>query len=264
MKMKVGLARRVITPQHSMTMAGFASRELPSEGVEHDLWAKAMAIADEDGARTVIVCVDLILVTTVICEAVAQKIAQKYGIARDALVFNASHTHSGPTLVHPLKDSLKAETMADFEIQTSEFGLTALGLVEVLYELIEQALDNLQESRLEFGNGKANFAVNRRQLTPTGWINGSNPDGVGDPDVPVLKVTAPDGAVRAVLFGYASHTTSVIGTNLLFNGDYARFRAIGIGSAISGRAGDVYDAVRRRPKRIATRHHRIRAVLAPN
>lgn len=200
MKMKVGLARHVITPQHSMTMAGFASRELPSEGIEHDLWAKAMAIADEDGAQTVIVCIDLILVTTVICEAIAQKIEQKYGIARDALVFNASHTHSGPTLAHPMKESLRAETMADFEIHEERIRTYSAWLVEALADVIGQALEDLQTAHLEFGNGKANFAVNRRQLTPTGWINGSNPDGVGDPDVPVLKVTAPDGAVRGAVW----------------------------------------------------------------
>ena len=221
MQWKVGLSRRVITPQHSMTMAGFASRELPSQGIEHDLWAKAMAIRDDNGATVVVICVDLIVVTTAICEAVARNIAQSHGLAREALVFNASHTHSGPALVHPVTDSMLIETMDDYEIHRERVRAYSAWLVEALTQLIAQALDDLRDAELSFGNGQAHFAVNRRQPTPHGYINGSNPAGPNDPDVPVIAVRAPDGTVRALLFGYACHTTSVTSENLLFNGDYA-------------------------------------------
>jgi len=41
--------------------------------------------------------------------------------------------------------------------------------------------------------------------------------------VPVLKVTAPDGTLRAVLFGYACHNTTLTGQFYKLSGDYAGF-----------------------------------------
>src|SRR5262249_47626483 len=44
------------------------------------------------------------------------------------------------------------------------------------------------------------------------WVNfGVNPNGPIDPSVPVLRATDPAGKVRAVLFGYACHCTTLGG-----------------------------------------------------
>ena len=45
---KAGTAR-VITPKTPMWMSGYAARTKPSQGVVHDLWAKALAIEDPSG-----------------------------------------------------------------------------------------------------------------------------------------------------------------------------------------------------------------------
>jgi hypothetical protein len=50
-----------------------------------------------------------------------------------------------------------------------------------------------------------------------------NPAGPTDPDVPVLKVTGGDGRLRAVLFGYACHNTTLTGEFYRISGDYAGF-----------------------------------------
>src|SRR5262249_29584635 len=55
-----------------------------------------------------------------------------------------------------------------------------------------------------------------------------------DHDVPVLKVTAPDGALRAVLFGYACHNTTLTGEFYQVSGDYAGFAQIAIEQAHPG------------------------------
>src|SRR6478672_7693752 len=39
---QAGTARAAITPRDSMWMAGYGSRNRPSEGAVHDLWAKAL------------------------------------------------------------------------------------------------------------------------------------------------------------------------------------------------------------------------------
>ena len=67
---KAGLARRIITPEQPMYLSGFASRNRPSDGVLHDLWTKALAIEDENGTRTVLVCTDIIGLTSDFCDEV--------------------------------------------------------------------------------------------------------------------------------------------------------------------------------------------------
>jgi hypothetical protein len=57
--------------------------------------------------------------------------------------------------------------------------------------------------------GRATFAMNRRVYQGDKVVFGDNPDGPVDWDVPVLRVKGTNGAVRAILFGYACHGTSV-------------------------------------------------------
>ena len=57
---KAGVAKVVVTPETSMWMAGYASRNKPSEGKVHDLHVKALALEDQDEHRMVIVTADLI------------------------------------------------------------------------------------------------------------------------------------------------------------------------------------------------------------
>jgi hypothetical protein len=56
------------------------------------------------------------------------------------------------------------------------------------------------------------FAANRRVLRNGRWVNfGVNPNGPVDPSLPVLRATDASGRVRAVLFGYACHCTTLGG-----------------------------------------------------
>jgi hypothetical protein len=48
---KAGVAKVVVTPETSMWMAGYASRNKPSEGKVHDLHVKALALEDQDEHR---------------------------------------------------------------------------------------------------------------------------------------------------------------------------------------------------------------------
>ena len=66
------------------------------------------------------------------------------------------------------------------------------------------------------------FAINRRQRT----------DKPVDHDVPILKIASPEGKLRAVLFGYACHNTTLMGECYLINGDYAGFAQIELEKAL--------------------------------
>ncbi|HUK53166.1 MAG TPA: neutral/alkaline non-lysosomal ceramidase N-terminal domain-containing protein [Candidatus Binatia bacterium] len=226
---KAGIGRIIITPDKPIYMSGYANRNHPSEGVVHDLWAKALAIEDRKGARVVIVATDLIGLPRGITDVVAARVDQQWGIDRSHLVLNSSHTHTGP-LIRGNLEMLFELSPADSQV-VSEY---AARLIENLVAVIVAALQDLAPAALSFGNGRATFAINRREPAPNGVKIGENPKGPTDPDVPVLKVTAPDGKLRAVLFGYACHNTTLTGEFYNISGDYAGFAQLAIEKANPG------------------------------
>src|SRR5688572_31833228 len=93
---KAGVASVVITPDQPMWMAGYASRTNVSQGKTHDLYAKALALEDAQGRRLVIVTLDLIGVSKSLRNSVESAVKKEHGLAREGLLMNCSHTHSGP------------------------------------------------------------------------------------------------------------------------------------------------------------------------
>jgi hypothetical protein len=88
-------------------------------------------------------------------------------------------------------------------------------LEDKLVLTIGRALRDLRPARLSFGHSTAAFAKNRRvQFTPNGPV---------DHDVPVLRVADASRQMRAVVFGYACHNTTLPPEMCLINGDYAGF-----------------------------------------
>ena len=86
-----------------------------------------------------------------------------------------------------------------------------------------RAAARLEPARLSWGSGVIDFVMNRREFTPNGVILGVNPRGLADRSVPVLRVESPDGKPLAVLFGAATHNTTLGGDNYQICGDYAGF-----------------------------------------
>ena len=215
---KAGVGRVIITPEKPIYLSGYGNRTHASEGVIQDLWAKALAIEDRKGARVVIVSTDLIGLPRGIADTVAARVLKEYGIDRAHLVLNSSHTHTGPLLRGNL------ELMFDLSPEDSQVVSDySAKLVENLVAVVGAALKDLVPVDLSFGNGRATFAINRREPTPKGVKIGENPKGPTDFDVPVLKVTAAGGKLLAVLFGYACHNTTLTGEFYRLSGDYAGF-----------------------------------------
>ena len=214
--LQVGVGRVKITPQQPIYLSGYAARKKPMEGVKQELWAKALAFSDKKNGKFVIVTTDLIGMSRTLSERVGAEVEKKYGLRRAQLMINSSHTHSGPTV----RDNL--ETMFDLTPeQKKAIGDYGNGLVTKLVDVVGAALGDLQPAEVEIGHGTGTFAMNRR-LNVKGEIKNSlNPTGPVDQDVPVFKITTPDGKLRAVLFGYACHNTTLGGDLYLVHGDYA-------------------------------------------
>jgi len=220
-KWKAGIATTVITPEQSMWMAGYAARTKPSEGKVHDLRAKALALEDAQDTRLVIVTVDLLGVSRSLRDWLEKQVNERYKLHPEHLLINASHTHCGPVM-EEAKDSIYGNTfygLTPEQIQQSRQYVEILQ--QKLLRLIGQAIENLAPARLAYTHARAGFAMNRRLKTERGYQIQPNPDGPVDHDVPVLRVDSPDGKLRAVVFGYACHNTTL--SFYEFCGDYAGF-----------------------------------------
>src|SRR2546421_13116238 len=93
---KAGTAAAVITPAEPMWLAGWAVRTEPSRGTLTELYAKALALEDDQGGRLVLLTLDLIAVSRELAAAVAGQVRQRWGLPRERLLICASHTHCGP------------------------------------------------------------------------------------------------------------------------------------------------------------------------
>ncbi len=227
--LQAGLARKVITPTGPIWMAGYIGRNRPSEGVVHDLWAKALALKDGQGRRVVIVSTDLLGLPRAISDVVAARAKKKYGRKRGQLMLNASHTHSGPLLC---PNPITSPAIGPREQQ--QLSRYRNRLVDDLVEVVGAALADLRPATLAVGHGSAPFTMNRRERTAKGMKLGVNPAGPVDRDVPVLKIATPEGELRAVLFGYACHNTTVAGDGYQIHGDYAGFAQLELEKALPG------------------------------
>ena len=212
---RIGLARVRITPEGPMPLCGYGPRV--SRGVLDELDAKAMAIEAAGGQRAVLVTADLLFFRAPVAEAICRRIMAKTGLLRHQVLLNASHTHSGP-IVGMTKD------LDSFEVSQADRARVeayTLKLEQQLTDLAAQALAGVQPARLSWGVGKADFVMNRRLVTKDGVVMAPNPQGRIDRNVPVLRVEAADGRMRAVVFGCACHNVTLDGENRKISGDYA-------------------------------------------
>ncbi len=198
---RAGVAKIVVTPREPIFLKGYGSRTRPSEGVRQDLYVKALALGDETGATSVLVTSDLHSWTRGMSDTVADAVRKQYGLSRERLLFNGSHTHSGPAVtgepVFRPSEDINAEQQAVIRRYTAQ-------LLQQVVGLVGEAIANLAPADVSFGQGLAGIGVNRRRSTAA---TRSLPGPV-DQDVPVLRVRGADGATRAVVFGYSCHATA--------------------------------------------------------
>lgn len=204
---QAGLAKAAITPEQSVWLAGYGSKRAP-DGKLHELWMKALALRDAEGRTAVLITSDFQGVPRSMSDRVFAQLKAQHGLERSQVMFTFSHNHCGPRLGDDLQDYYPV----DPEQEQLVAAYTDQMVVRTV-DLVTAALGNLAPATLAQGQGRATFAVNRR--------NNREPDvaallaagtplvGPVDHSVPILTVTRPDGQLAAVLFGYACHPTTL-------------------------------------------------------
>lgn len=218
---KAGLAKRVITQETPVWLAGYGSKR-PPDGKLHDIWMKAFALEDDQGHKAVLITSDFQGVPKVMSDPVFAQAKEKYGLDRHQMMFTFSHNHCGPRLGDDLIDYYPVEEEQEKLVEEYTQKMIVLAV-----EMIGESLKNLSPAKLETGMGHCTFAVNRRNNREADvpmLIEKNMLVGPVDHDVPVLKVTRPDGKLAAVLFGYACHPTTLSFQTIC--GDYPGFAQV--------------------------------------
>ena len=209
---KVGVAKTDVTPTESIRMAGFGFRTHPSDGTRQQIYSRALALQDGTGKIAVVCTMDLATINREMAELIAGRCVSQYGLERDRLVINLSHTHSGP--VAELKPEPDANQTAEQKKEWEVIQRYTASLIDRTVATVGASIRNLAPGTLEFGQGMAGIAVNRRR-SPT--FRGL-PGGPVDHDVPVLVARDAGGKPVAIVVGYACHASAL--TDYKISNDY--------------------------------------------
>lgn len=214
---RAGAARVKITPTEPIWLGGYASRDRPSQGVISELFVRALVLETIPGdnmepERLVILSVDQVGIARELSQAITARLAERFGLARERVLLACSHTHSGPVcdrglaVIYPLNDAHWATV--------ERYGAYLLERTETA---VAEALAALEPVELFFSGSVAGFGVNRRRIRP-GCAHFPAPV---DHDVPVLYALDASGTLKAVVYGYACHTTTLAFDQI--SADYAGF-----------------------------------------
>jgi len=217
---EIGVAVRDITPVLPIRLAGYAGRKRPADKVDHPLLVQALALKNLNGERFVFVALDNCLVNRAFMQPVLEQFAEEYQLGPGTVAVVCSHTHSAPVLEEVLTDM--AQPTVEERERIRQYSWT---VKSNLVEVVGAAMADCQPAVLEHGLGHATFAANRRLYDGDHVRLSDNPDGPVDWDVPVLRVKGTNGAVRAIVFGYACHGTCIRGGDdwYVVSGEYMAY-----------------------------------------
>ncbi len=220
---KVGLRRLKITPTTPLWMSGYGGRDHPAEGTLHDIWVKILVLEDARGRRGVVITSDVCGWSKVSYDTLCTELQKRCALTRSQVMLTYSHTHTGPALRECLRDY--------FPMDDKQRALNDAYTVELEKRIVAAAaaaLARMEPATLWASEGSAGFAVNRRDNkeseVPELLKQGTPLKGPVDHDIPTLVVRSPGGDLKAVVFGYACHTTTL--GIYQWSGDFAGFAQI--------------------------------------
>ena len=217
--LNAGVARISITPPLGLRMQGAMRRVEGAEGIESNLIATALVLADNDNKIVILDC-DLIGFDPPLAEEIRTKIGERVGVVSTDVLLGATHTHNGPCTARGNLGGSHDIPVRDGEI--AELDTYIENLVRQLVGLAEMADTGRQPVRVGAGHGKASVAINREEIDVEDGkvLVGRNPEGVTDHSVDVLRVDDLEGDPVAVIVGYAAHPVVMGYFQLLYSQDY--------------------------------------------
>lgn len=199
-----GVARCDITPPIGFRLQGVMRRIEGMEGIESNLLATALVLAD-DHTKIVILDCDLIGFDLPLAQRIRVAIGQRVGTGADNVLLGCTHTHNGPCTARGILAGPHDVAPRPGEIEALDQYIDQLQLQ--LVGIANLADDRRQYARVGAASDQANVAINREEIDSDSGrvLVGRNPAGTTDRSVDVLRIDDRAGQPIAVLVGYAAH-----------------------------------------------------------
>jgi len=204
--LKAGTARVEIRPPFGIAMAGFGARKGNAEGVLDYPQAKILVLEGKERS-VALVTLDLVGVfPDEQLDEIRARVKKSAGI--EDVIFNCSHTHSGPTV--------EAENQAPWQ----KDAVTNIGAA------VEQAWNSREPALIGVGQGSVFIGHNRLYMMSDGngkmlWRNETKVRTAPvDPTVMVLRLDRKNGTPLALIVNYACHPVVLGPENLKYSADY--------------------------------------------
>jgi hypothetical protein len=213
---RFGVATRDVTPPVGIYARSWgAATHDAAEGVHRPFAATAAVFAPlaGDGPTLALVAVDLGWFQYLPDErGLRETILRATGLEEEALLINMSHTHSGANVNSQLTDKPGGELIAPY----------LQHLAEQISAAILEAREALAPAWVTYGSGRCAMAANRDlwDAEAQRFATGYNPEAPADDTLVVARVTGEKGELRATLFNYACHPTTLAWENRLLSPDY--------------------------------------------
>lgn len=195
MTVSAGSARRDVTPDRSVRLAGHASRTTPSEGVASPLMVRVVCLEHKE-LRLAVVVADVLWWGTALADAVRADLARQLGTGVEAVWVVGTHTHNAPQTATTLAPSLGPYD-----------GAFAASLASAAAEACEEAAASLTPVTLRLGEAECDIGVYRRRLIDGEIRMAPDPAVPVDRSLRVASLETHAGPV-ATLVQFACHPTT--------------------------------------------------------
>lgn len=230
---EVGAARADVTPELPIQLAGYQQRTVEATRVVAPMHVRALAIGSDTDGPVVLIAAEIIAVGDALADAVASAVRARHpNLSRARVAVCATHQHNGPAVAGTIPYMFSRDLPTEVTERLDQF---AAMLREKMVTVALTALAERRPARVAWGQGKADFAVNRRLIVDGKHVGyTSTPGGPVDHALPVLRAIDGEGNVRAVLVNYACHCTTLKGGENFVHSDWAGDASVRIEAAHPG------------------------------